>query len=182
MRSLSRTMSGFTLLELMIVVAVLIIVMTVAVPNLREMIKNNRVTSQGNELVAIINFARNEALRRNDDVRVVFASDGFTWSAEVEDPAGAGVGDDVCEAGVLRCSSYDQVSVEFLTGGEEGQMQLVFNNRGYLTPFTDGEQQIAMQHENCTGPLQRRILTIRPTGQLESCRAACDSSCDGDES
>ena len=173
--------SGFTLLELMIVVVVIVIVMTVAVPNLREMIKNNRVTGQGNEIVAIINYARNEALRRNDNVPVEFSSAGFSWSAEVVDPDGDGLGDDACEAGVLRCSSYDRVKLEFGEDGD-GSQQLVFNNRGYLTPFTDGIQRIAMEHEECTGALQRRILTIRPTGQLESCRVDCGNNweCEGD--
>jgi len=181
MHSRSLNTSGFTLLELMIVIVVIVIVMTVAVPNLREMIKNNRVTGQGNELVAIINYARNEALRRNVNVPVHLSTDGFSWTAEVEDPDGAGAGDQACDDGVLRCSSYDRVRLEF---GEDGggSQQLVFNNRGYLTPFTDGIQRVAMQHENCTGALQRRILTIRPTGQLESCRVACGDNweCEGD--
>lgn len=181
MRKRELKVAGFTLLELMVIVAVIAIIMTVAVPNLREMIKNNRVTSQGNEMVAIINYARNEALRRNVNVPVIFSSEGFSWTAEVEDPDGTGAGDQTCEDGVLRCSSYDQISLEFEVD-TDGQQQLVFNNRGYLTPFTDGIRRIAMEHENCSGALQRRILSIRPTGQLESCRVACGDNweCEGE--
>ena len=61
--------AGFTLIELMVVVALAAIMLTLAVPSFQNMIANNRITSHTNELVMAINMARSEAVKRN--VRVI---------------------------------------------------------------------------------------------------------------
>jgi len=61
--------AGFTLIELIIVVALAAIIMTLAVPSFQHMVANNRITSHTNELVMAINMARSEAVKRN--VRVI---------------------------------------------------------------------------------------------------------------
>ena len=42
---------GFTLVELMVTVAVLAIISSIAFPNMRELIVNGRITTQTNELI-----------------------------------------------------------------------------------------------------------------------------------
>lgn len=56
---------GFTLIELMVTIAVLAVVIAVAVPSFLETISSNRLTSAGNEAAALFQLARTEALRRN---------------------------------------------------------------------------------------------------------------------
>ncbi len=58
-------MSGFTLVELMVTIFVASILLAVAVPSFNRMTVTSRVTAQANELVAAINFARSEAIKRN---------------------------------------------------------------------------------------------------------------------
>ena len=55
---------GFTLTELLIVVAVAAILAAVAMPNLAEFVKNNARSTRLNDLVAAINFARGDAVTR----------------------------------------------------------------------------------------------------------------------
>ena len=64
-----HSMQGFTLIELMITMVIAAILLTQAVPSFRAMIANNRITSQVNELVTAINYARSEAAKNN--VRMV---------------------------------------------------------------------------------------------------------------
>ncbi|WP_416399325.1 GspH/FimT family pseudopilin [Allohahella sp. A8] len=56
---------GFTLLELMIVLAISAILLTVGVPSFQTMIKNNRLTTATNAFVSQLNYARSEAIRFN---------------------------------------------------------------------------------------------------------------------
>ncbi|MDV3514569.1 GspH/FimT family pseudopilin [Stenotrophomonas sp. C1657] len=74
------TSSGFTLLELMVTVAVLAILVTVALPSFSAMIAGNRITAAGNDLMAGLQFARHEAIRRNDAVQVCASADGQACS------------------------------------------------------------------------------------------------------
>lgn len=57
-------MSGFTLLELMVVVVIAAILMGVAVPALGDWIRNARLTSTANDLVASLHHARSESIKR----------------------------------------------------------------------------------------------------------------------
>lgn len=60
---------GFSMIELMVVLAISSILMTVAAPNLLSAYQQYTLTSQANELVNILTYARSEAIRRNTSVR-----------------------------------------------------------------------------------------------------------------
>lgn len=57
--------SGFTLTELVIALAIAAILLTLAAPNMSSFIRNNRITSETNTLIAHVNLARSEATKRN---------------------------------------------------------------------------------------------------------------------
>lgn len=57
--------SGFTLVELMITIAVVSVLMVLAAPSLRDFIAKNRIAGVSNEFTAAILTARSEAIRRN---------------------------------------------------------------------------------------------------------------------
>jgi len=60
-----QKVSGFTLLELMFTLLVAAILIGVAVPSFRGMAASSRLTTQANDLVSAMNFARSEAITRN---------------------------------------------------------------------------------------------------------------------
>jgi type IV fimbrial biogenesis protein FimT len=66
--SLRTTRAGFTLIELMMAIAVMAILLMVAAPGLRDLTMNVRLTGQANDLLTDLMFARSEATKR--DVRV----------------------------------------------------------------------------------------------------------------
>jgi type IV fimbrial biogenesis protein FimT len=61
---------GFTLVELMITIAIAAIILAIAVPSFTQVIKNNRMAGQINELVSSLNLARSEAVKRGLSVTV----------------------------------------------------------------------------------------------------------------
>ena len=67
--------SGFTLLELMVTVAIAGIVMAFAVPALETFVKNDRLTTQINSLVSHLSYARNEAVTRSQQVGLCASDD-----------------------------------------------------------------------------------------------------------
>lgn len=66
---------GFTLIELMVVVAVVAILAVVAAPSMSALMNASKLNSASGELTAALQIARSEAIRRNSRVWVC-ATDG----------------------------------------------------------------------------------------------------------
>lgn len=73
--------AGFTMIELMITVSVASVLLAVAIPSFNQMIVSSRLTSQSNEMVAALNLARSEAIKRNANVTVCRSATGATTCA-----------------------------------------------------------------------------------------------------
>lgn len=70
--------SGFTLIELMVTIAVLAIVAVLAAPSFGNLIDRSRLTASANEVVGALQTARMEAVRRNTSVVLCPSTDGAT--------------------------------------------------------------------------------------------------------
>lgn len=70
-----RPAPGFTVIELMVVVAVMAVVLGLAAPSLYAFLLRQRVKAVNAELVTDIQFARSEAIARRKPVRITFRSD-----------------------------------------------------------------------------------------------------------
>jgi type IV fimbrial biogenesis protein FimT len=61
---------GFTLVELMITLAIAIILLVIAVPSFRSLTLSNKLTTAANDVVNAINVARMEAIKRNANTQL----------------------------------------------------------------------------------------------------------------
>ena len=68
---------GFTLIELIITVAVITVLLTIGVPNLQTFLKGNRLTAHTNAIVGTLQLARTEAVKRSGIV-VICGSTNLT--------------------------------------------------------------------------------------------------------
>jgi type IV fimbrial biogenesis protein FimT len=75
---------GFTLIELMVTIAVLAIVLGIAVPSFQEFAVRNRLAATTNELVSALALARSEAVKRATRVTVASADWAGGWQVFVD--------------------------------------------------------------------------------------------------
>lgn len=79
MKGVQRPQGGFTLIELMSVVAVVAVLAAFGVPSFRDMLLNQRLATAAQAFSATLSFARMEAIQRAQRVRVDALS-GSGWS------------------------------------------------------------------------------------------------------
>ena len=70
--------SGFTLIELLVTLVIVAILLAIGVPSFSNFIKDNRRTTQVNDLITAFNLARSEAIKRGVPVTVCQSDDGET--------------------------------------------------------------------------------------------------------
>jgi len=74
----SPRIPGFTLIELMVTMAMAAILLTVGVPSFQSMIRNNRAATHMNEMISALNLARSEAAKRGGRVSLCPSTDQAT--------------------------------------------------------------------------------------------------------
>jgi type IV fimbrial biogenesis protein FimT len=83
MNHIGQHKKGFTLIELMVTVAIAAILVTAGVPSFQSFVRNNRKAAQVNRLVGALQLARSEAITRkvNVTLRPGSANDDDTVTA-----------------------------------------------------------------------------------------------------
>lgn len=89
MADVRRRSRGFSLLELMVTIAVMVILLAIALPSFRDVIHRNEVSSASNTLLASVAYAREEAINRG---QLVYMCPG-------DQTAGCTVGSKVFDSG-----------------------------------------------------------------------------------
>jgi len=113
--------SGFTLIELMVVVIVLGVLASIALPSFQSTLERRRLIGASENLFADLQYARSEAIKRNLNIELDLTILGAAWSYQVDDGAG----------GVLRTvASTNYNDIQMSVGGD-----IVFEPRqGMPTP------------------------------------------------
>jgi type IV fimbrial biogenesis protein FimT len=165
-----KKFSGFTLIELMMTITILAVVLVVAVPNIRDMIVNNRLAAQANNFIAALTVARSEAIKRRVNTRVQ------AWDvANDSDTANWGLGWQVVDTkNTLGDTSDDEVLRAFnaLEGGSTltgGVTEIDYEASGILGVAA---QTFQLGHPKCESD-QHRTITISATGRASVKRVPC---------
>ena len=114
-------MKGFTLVELMVTIAVAAILLAIAIPSFQSTSRNNAVRATTNDLISTINLARQQSLSMRTQVEVAPAAGGWDdgWSIAFADSS---AGEDA------EFSPRSKVNITSSGGGSA----LVFRARGGL--------------------------------------------------
>ncbi|MCD9029779.1 GspH/FimT family pseudopilin [Luteimonas sp. BDR2-5] len=158
---------GFSLIELVIVIAVAAVLLAIALPSFQSVFRSNRVATATNEMIATLSLARGEAIRNARGAIVCPSADGAIcgddWTAGWiiwADHDGNGVPDD---DEVIR---FVQGKSRTVVEGPEAGVQ--FDPRGRIVGAATS---VAVQPDECGGQALRRIITIGVTGQVSRASA-----------
>jgi type IV fimbrial biogenesis protein FimT len=103
---------GFTLIELMVTVAIVAVLAMVAAPSMRDFVIRNRSSAASNEFVGSVLRARNEAASRNSCVTMCVSSNGSSCAAATETAWGSGwivFRNPACDASVTSPPAADDL-------------------------------------------------------------------------
>ncbi|HZW11982.1 MAG TPA: GspH/FimT family pseudopilin [Noviherbaspirillum sp.] len=189
---------GFTLIEMMISIAILAVLLGLAAPGFQTFIRNTQIRTTADSLQAGMQLARSEALRRN--ARVSFwlvsgidagcarTSAGTSWVVSIDDPTGA------CNASIsntvaprliqtrLGSDGSSGITINAVTGAlaPAASSCITFNGFGTVEPVCPGGGApigrvsiVSTNSPNTTRDLQVRIAS---GGSIRMCDPDVPSS------
>ncbi len=156
MLTTKRLSAGFTLLELLVALALFATLATIAVPSFARIIQENRVITTTNDYKIALSFARSEAVRRNQAVRLQPATGGWSTGWEV-----------VANGDILR--RWEQSSADLVI--ENAPERFTFNSLGRLVSANFTSQSVSLT----LGDIGR-CVRVEPSGisRVLTQRQACD--------
>ncbi len=166
-----KRQAGFTLIELMVVIAVLAALLAMAWPNFEVSLRTNRVATATNEMIASLAMARSEAIRSTRGAGVCSSDDGASCGGTWADGWlvwGDTNGNEALDDGetVLR---YSRGGETMTADGPDDPV--TFDSRGRRRAAAD--QVLSLEPQSCEGQELRRTLTINASGQVRTVKGAC---------
>lgn len=157
-----RAAKGFTLIELMVTLAVLAIILGIAIPSFSSMIRDNRIGSLSLELQGAIQLARSEAVKRRVNVIICRRNAAGNNCENGTDWASGWL---VRQAGGDIIKVWDAASAITLTGPNAG---VTFRPNG----MTTASGNFTVTAAGCTGT-QTRTIAVSATGTTQLTKTGC---------
>lgn len=176
---------GFGLIELMITVAIMAILATIAAPSFNTSIRGNRASTQTNDFLSAVKYARNESITRTRGVSICAAdtTTGTTptkcgasadwtkgWMVFIDDSVAGTTPDPIANEDVLRTwvgNTHNSLLPD------AAQTFIRFNPRGQARSNTTDPVTFTLKPETgCSGEQQRTIL-VTALGTSSSKQVGC---------
>ncbi|MFZ5486616.1 MAG: GspH/FimT family pseudopilin [Burkholderiaceae bacterium] len=179
------TTIGFTLIELMVSIAIVAIMLVVAAPSFRNFIRNSELTSLTNKLLAAINAARSEAMKYGQNAMVVPANGGNDWTQGW-----------IVFVDSNRNNSYDETtdvtiqkqgalpSYFSVTGTGNANLSnsyIMFESSGFAKSYgaAPGVPNLTLKIErtDVSSANEKRFIIVARTGRVRACNPSLETTC-----
>ena len=185
-----RSSSGFTLIELMITLAIAAILLMVAVPNLSAYRRNAELTSAANTFMAGLNTARSEAMKRGRNAIVVPTNNGSNWNGgwvvfvDVNGNQTFNEGTDFVVASQAELPTGVNITAPATSIAGGSTPYIMFDASGYSKLKTSGPAAVTLSFERTDGTTQENLnqtrrIKVAFTGRVRMCKpaSATDTNC-----
>lgn len=156
--------SGFSLMELMIVIAILGVLSALALPAYNDLIKDNCLTANATTLVTSLHFSRSEASKRQRGIQLlaIGTDGGNEWGGgwSIQDNVAPGGGGLVLQVDATTCSGVTMDDTI-------GRTNYIYFPTGFIN--TPG---VIVLCDDRTGEQGRRV-SINATGRPNVSRFTC---------
>lgn len=169
--------NGFTLIELMVVLAILSILLLIAVPNFTDFVAQGRLDTTKDKLVSSISLARSEAIKRGERVVICRSNNAGTSCAGTSTDVGSA---DWSDGWLIFADENEDSSVD---NGELIRVQtdmhgaitiqysrgdlIIFDGIGMLVTGATGDETFVIS--DSSGAANETGLLVRSTGRVRSC-------------
>ena len=173
--------NGFTLLEMMMTLAIVGILLTVGVPSFKTLITNNRITSQTNDFITDLSIARSEAVKRNVWMTVCTSNtktgctvsgwnQGWIVFTDVGKDGAVSTGDTI-----LRVNTGFTGNTTLAISGFNNANYIQFLPNGTVTGVTQGDPTHPAKFTLCYSGYTGKDIIFTTTGRMSS--SATTSTC-----
>lgn len=170
---------GFSLIELMVTVAVLAILVAIGLPSFQGSMRSNQVATGTNELLASMSLARSEAIRNPGGAGICATEEGEEcggnwndgWMVWIDSNANGEPDEDERVVRYIEGSPRLNISEQNL-GEHAESYRILFDTRG----LANGDlRQIVLQPDNCPSNHELvRTLSLSAIGNVNVQRGACE--------
>jgi len=143
-----KKQSGLSLVELMVTLAIAAVLLTYAIPNMREFLLRQTLHTKANDMLVDFVFARAEAINRGEPIKIT-ANTNWKSGWEITDKDGV----------VLRKSTDIEENITYKDNAATENTAIVFKPTGTLNAST--ARIINLKHDDVT---LVKVLTVTLSG------------------